>query len=99
MDLPGAQLVCHVLRVETDNGLVLVDSGFGSHDCGDAFYHPGTIDGRSRVPLVLRVQEELLAFDRKRVHANHERMAELRRRQEPDLPSSRATNTDHGKGN
>ena len=31
--MPTAPLVCHVLLVETDNGLVLVDSGFGSHDC------------------------------------------------------------------
>ena len=30
-----AQMVCHVLLVETDNGLVLVDTGFGSHDCAD----------------------------------------------------------------
>ena len=30
-----AGVVCHVLLVETDNGLVLVDSGFGSHDCDD----------------------------------------------------------------
>jgi glyoxylase-like metal-dependent hydrolase (beta-lactamase superfamily II) len=31
---PGvAALVCHVLLVETDHGLVLVDSGFGSQDC------------------------------------------------------------------
>ena len=29
MRLPGAPLVCHVLLVETDDGLVLVDSGFG----------------------------------------------------------------------
>lgn len=27
------RLVCHVLLVETDNGLVLVDSGYGSADC------------------------------------------------------------------
>ena len=27
--------VCHVLLVETDNGLVLVDAGFGSRDCAD----------------------------------------------------------------
>jgi glyoxylase-like metal-dependent hydrolase (beta-lactamase superfamily II) len=53
--------------------------------CGDAFYHPGTIDGQSQVPFILRAQEELLAFNRKQVHANHERIAELRRRQEPDL--------------
>lgn len=29
------EVVNHVLLVETDNGLVLVDSGFGSHDCDD----------------------------------------------------------------
>jgi glyoxylase-like metal-dependent hydrolase (beta-lactamase superfamily II) len=28
-------LVCHVLLVETDNGLVLVDAGFGIDDCAD----------------------------------------------------------------
>lgn len=53
--------------------------------CGDAFYHPGTLDARSRVPMVLRVQEELIAFDRKQVHANHERLGELYRRREPDM--------------
>ena len=36
MDPPAtAQMVCHVLLVETDNGLVLVDTGFGSHDCAE----------------------------------------------------------------
>ena len=35
MNMPTAPMVCHVLLVETDNGLVLVDSGFGSHDCLD----------------------------------------------------------------
>jgi glyoxylase-like metal-dependent hydrolase (beta-lactamase superfamily II) len=33
MNMPTAPLVCHVLLVETDKGLALVDSGFGSHDC------------------------------------------------------------------
>jgi hypothetical protein len=32
MNMPTAPMVCHVLVVETDNGLVLIDSGFGSHD-------------------------------------------------------------------
>jgi glyoxylase-like metal-dependent hydrolase (beta-lactamase superfamily II) len=35
MTSPGAAIVCHVLLVETDNGLVLVDSGFGLRDCAD----------------------------------------------------------------
>lgn len=30
-----APVVCHVLLVETGNGLVLVDTGFGAHDCAD----------------------------------------------------------------
>lgn len=29
------ELVCHVLLVETGNGLVLVDTGFGTRDCDD----------------------------------------------------------------
>lgn len=35
METPGAPTVCHVLLVETDNGLVLVDSGYGLADCAD----------------------------------------------------------------
>lgn len=31
----GPKCVCHVLVVETDNGLVLVDAGFGVDDCAD----------------------------------------------------------------
>ena len=33
MNMPTAPMVCHVLLIETDNGLVLVDSGFGTDDC------------------------------------------------------------------
>jgi glyoxylase-like metal-dependent hydrolase (beta-lactamase superfamily II) len=29
------KMVCHVLLVETDNGLVLIDTGFGVQDCSD----------------------------------------------------------------
>jgi glyoxylase-like metal-dependent hydrolase (beta-lactamase superfamily II) len=29
------EMVCHVLLVETSNGLVLIDSGFGTRDCDD----------------------------------------------------------------
>ncbi len=31
----AASVICHVLLVETDSGLVLIDTGFGSHDCAD----------------------------------------------------------------
>ncbi|HJT91879.1 MAG TPA: MBL fold metallo-hydrolase [Mycobacterium sp.] len=36
-------VVCHVLLVETDNGLVLVDTGFGSHDCADPVNRAGPV--------------------------------------------------------
>jgi len=53
--------------------------------CGDAFYHPGTIDGQSTVPRFIRVMEPILAFDRKRVLDNHARLSELYRRRDQDL--------------
>jgi glyoxylase-like metal-dependent hydrolase (beta-lactamase superfamily II) len=37
------RVVCHVLLVETDNGLVLVDTGFGSHDCADPAKRAGPV--------------------------------------------------------
>ncbi len=52
---------------------------------GDAFYHPGTIDGHSRVPLALRAMETLIGADRKKVRDNHARLAGLYRRADPDL--------------
>jgi glyoxylase-like metal-dependent hydrolase (beta-lactamase superfamily II) len=42
--LGSGVLVCHVLLVEADNGLVLIDTGFGTKDCDD----PGQRVGPSR---------------------------------------------------
>lgn len=53
--------------------------------CGDAFYHPGTIDGRSEIPRVVKILEPRLAFNRKQVADNHDRLTELYHRREPDL--------------
>lgn len=53
--------------------------------CGDAFYHRGSIDGRTTVPASLRVQEMFTAFDRKQLRANQARLADLYKRAEPDL--------------
>ena len=53
--------------------------------CGDAFYYRGTIDRTTAVPAAVRYTEPLIAFDRKQVRANHERLAELYARREPDL--------------
>lgn len=52
---------------------------------GDAFYHHGTIDGRTPVPAALRAMEALVAWDLKRVRDNHARLAELYRHADPDL--------------
>ncbi|WP_040815545.1 MBL fold metallo-hydrolase [Nocardia concava] len=52
--------------------------------CGDAFLHPGRIDGRG-IPVRHALLENMLAFDRDRVHDNHARVAELYRAGDPDL--------------
>jgi glyoxylase-like metal-dependent hydrolase (beta-lactamase superfamily II) len=53
--------------------------------CGDAFYHHGILDGQSHARPALRAFETVVAFDRKRLRENHARLAELYRRQDPDL--------------
>ena len=52
---------------------------------GDAFYHPGTLDGHAHIPFVLRAQETLVAFDRTQLRANQARLAELHQRHDPDV--------------
>lgn len=52
---------------------------------GDAFYHRGVVDGRSSVPWALRLQDRLNVFDRQQLLDNHNRLAELHARDEPDL--------------
>nr|WP_168505774.1 MBL fold metallo-hydrolase [Streptomyces sp. S1D4-11]QIY93862.1 MBL fold metallo-hydrolase [Streptomyces sp. S1D4-11] len=52
---------------------------------GDAFYHHGTLDGRSPIPVSLRGMETVVGFDLKKVRDNHARLAELYRQADPDL--------------
>ncbi|MFJ6897461.1 MBL fold metallo-hydrolase [Streptomyces hokutonensis] len=52
---------------------------------GDAFYHYGTLDGRSPVPGSLRGMEAVIAYDGKKVRDNHARLAELYRQADPNL--------------
>lgn len=49
--LPGLSLVCHVLLVETENGLVLVDTGFGTADCAEPATRMGFFRHVSRPAL------------------------------------------------
>jgi glyoxylase-like metal-dependent hydrolase (beta-lactamase superfamily II) len=58
MSMPTAPMVCHVLLIETDNGgLVLVDSGFGTHDCAD----PKRVGPTRRIVRPILSHEETVA--------------------------------------
>ena len=68
MNMPTAPMLCHVLLAETDNGLVLVDSGFGSHDGAEPARRTGPSRHLTR-PTFLHIetaahQIEGLGFDR-----------------------------------
>ncbi|MDN4518080.1 MULTISPECIES: MBL fold metallo-hydrolase [Mycolicibacterium] len=52
---------------------------------GDSFYHPGTLAGAPPVPKWTARLEMLVASDKQKVKQNHVRLAELYRRQDPDL--------------
>lgn len=52
---------------------------------GDAFYHHGQVDGSHSAPRALTAPERAVAFDRKQVRANHQRLGELWTAGEPDL--------------
>jgi glyoxylase-like metal-dependent hydrolase (beta-lactamase superfamily II) len=52
---------------------------------GDAFYHYGTLDGRTPVPRALSGMETVIAWDLPQVRANHARLAELHRQGDPGL--------------
>ena len=65
---------------------IAVDAGYRwVLHCGDAFYYEGTLDGRSRVPLGLKLSELMVAFDRKAMRDNHTRLAELYAHRDPNL--------------
>ena len=53
--------------------------------CGDAYFHYGTVDGTAAMPRALAAFEWTVAFDRKMVRQNHDRLGELYRRREPEM--------------
>ncbi|WP_210082783.1 MBL fold metallo-hydrolase [Mycobacterium sp. OAE908] len=55
-------MVCHVLLIETDDGLVLVDSGYGTHDCDD----PRRVGPSRRMvrPILSRAETVVHQLDR-----------------------------------
>jgi glyoxylase-like metal-dependent hydrolase (beta-lactamase superfamily II) len=58
MRLPTYPLVCHVLLAETEHGLVLVDSGFGTGDCADPRRRIGPVRRLTR-PALSRTETAL----------------------------------------
>jgi glyoxylase-like metal-dependent hydrolase (beta-lactamase superfamily II) len=52
-------MVCHVLLVETDNGLALIDTGFGPKDCSDPAQRVGP--SRYLIRPVLQRKESAVA--------------------------------------
>lgn len=71
MRAPGSTFVCHVLLVETDNGLVLVDTGYGLADCAHPRRRIGPLRHVLRPALdpdeTAAVQVERLGFRREDV--------------------------------
>lgn len=71
ISLPGHTRGHAAYAVDTGDGWLL--------HAGDAFYHHSVLDGQGREPLILTVQERLVAVDRAKVRANHEHLAGLHR--------------------
>ncbi len=60
------------------------DGGRWLLHAGDAFYHRNVLDG-AKQPFVLNAMENMIAFDRKQVRRNHERLAELHARPDANV--------------
>ena len=86
MHMPTAPMVCHVLLIETDNGLVLVDSGYGTHDCDDP----------KRVGPTRRMVRAILNHDETVVH-QIDRLGFARTRCGNPTPASRSNGAPTGK--
>jgi glyoxylase-like metal-dependent hydrolase (beta-lactamase superfamily II) len=71
ISLPGHTRGHAAYAVDTGDGWLL--------HAGDAFYHHSVLDGHGREPLILTVQERMVAMDWARVRANHEHLAGLHR--------------------
>ena len=77
IDLPGHTRGHAAVAVDAGDHWVL--------HVGDSFYHHGQVDGTGHVPRTLSVMERLIAADRRKVEANHQRLAELWTAGAPDL--------------
>ncbi|OBB99518.1 hypothetical protein A5784_22295 [Mycobacterium sp. 852013-50091_SCH5140682] len=87
LDAIGDGLVLISLPGHTrGHAAVAIDAGHRwIFHAGDAFYHPGTVDRRSRVPWALRAQDVLVNYDRKQLRDNQDRLSELYLRGDQDL--------------
>lgn len=74
---PGLLLVPLPGHTRGHAGYAIDTGGRWLLHAGDAFYFHGSLDGRSPVPMVAKIQERLLAFDHIQVRRNHARLGEL----------------------
>lgn len=93
--LPGVVLVA-MPGHSRGHAAVAVDAG--DHwvlHVGDAFYHRSQVDGTGPHPFaLLPTAERMIAADRPQVRDNHDRIAELWAREEPDLVIVNAHDTE-----
>jgi glyoxylase-like metal-dependent hydrolase (beta-lactamase superfamily II) len=77
INLPGHTRGHAAVAVDAGNRWIL--------HAGDSFYHHGQLDGSGSAPRALTMMERSVAFDWKRVQANHQRLSELWVARHPDL--------------
>ena len=77
INLPGHTRGHAVIAVDAGDRWIL--------HTGDSFYHRGQIDGSNEGPWALLAMERMIAVDRKKVAANHQRLSELWASGNPDL--------------
>ncbi len=77
INLPGHTRGHAAVAVDAGNRWIL--------HVGDSFYHHGQLDGSVSAPRALRLMERSVAFDWKKVQANHQRLSELWVASQPDL--------------
>ncbi len=77
INLPGHTRGHAAVAVDAGNRWIL--------HVGDSFYHHGQLDGSGSAPRALTMMERSVAFDWKKVQANHQRLSELWAAVQPDL--------------
>ena len=84
VDERGGELVAHCLLIEGDDGLVLIDTGYGTGDgwllhCGDAYLHREEVAAPPACSRPRRVYHRLNSHDAAARRTNADRLSDLAR--------------------